>query len=133
MLNKQSNNYESFKYFNESLSCLQQPCISEKYVLWLQLCLLHQCHCLKGFRICSFSGPYFPVFGLNTKIYSVNSVFSPNAGKCGSQKLLTGTLFMQSVSLCWKCKHIDPIQTNSSFNFIWIEISKTRHEALIMT
>ena len=28
-----------------------------------------------------FSGPYFPVFGLNT-----NSVFSPNAGKYGPEK-----------------------------------------------
>ena len=27
------------------------------------------------------SGPYFPVFGLNTMIYGVNSVFSPNTGK----------------------------------------------------
>ena len=33
-----------------------------------------------------FSGPYFPVFGLNTEIYGVNSVFSPNAGKYGPEK-----------------------------------------------
>ena len=31
-------------------------------------------HCLKSVRICSFSGPYFPVF-------------SPNAGKYGPEKL----------------------------------------------
>ena len=30
-----------------------------------------------------FSGPYFPVFGLNTEIISV---FSPNAGKYGPEK-----------------------------------------------
>ena len=30
-----------------------------------------------------FSGPYFPVFGLNTKIYSV---FIPNTGKYGPEK-----------------------------------------------
>ena len=28
-----------------------------------------------------FSGPYFPVVGLNTEIYGVISVFSPNTGK----------------------------------------------------
>ena len=28
-----------------------------------------------------FSGPYFPAFRLNTEIYEVNSVFSPNTGK----------------------------------------------------
>ena len=27
------------------------------------------------------SGPYFPVCGLNTETYGVNSVFSPNLGK----------------------------------------------------
>ena len=37
-----------------------------------------------------FSGPYFPVFELNTEIYSVNlriSVFSPNTGKYGPKKI----------------------------------------------
>ena len=31
----------------------------------------HQC--VKSVRIRSFSGPYFPTFGLNTDVYSVNS------------------------------------------------------------
>ena len=35
------------------------------------------------------SGPYFPVFGLNTDIYGVNKkiygVFSPNTGKYGPE------------------------------------------------
>ena len=31
------------------------------------------------------SGPYFPVFGLNTEIYGVISVFSPNTGKYGPE------------------------------------------------
>ena len=37
--------------------------------------LLFGNHYMKSARIRSYSGPYFPVFGLNT-------VFSPNAGKC---------------------------------------------------
>ena len=31
------------------------------------------------------SSPYFPVFGLNTEIYRVISVFNPNAGKYGPE------------------------------------------------
>ena len=29
-------------------------------------------HCVKSVRIQSYSGPYFPAFGLNTKRYSVS-------------------------------------------------------------
>ena len=29
-------------------------------------------HCVKNVRIRSYSGPYFPAFGLNTKRYSVS-------------------------------------------------------------
>ena len=29
-------------------------------------------HCVKNVQMRTFSGPYFPVFGLNTEIYSVN-------------------------------------------------------------
>ena len=53
-------------------------------------------HSLKSVLIQSFSGPYFHTFGLNTDIYSVNlSVFSPNAGKCGQEKLWIRTLITQ--------------------------------------
>ena len=40
-------------------------------------------HCVKSVRIQAFSGPYFPTLGLNKEI----SVFSPNAGKYGPEKL----------------------------------------------
>ena len=33
-----------------------------------------------------FSGPYFPVFGLNAEIYTVNLRISPNTGKYGQEK-----------------------------------------------
>ena len=39
-------------------------------------------HCVKGVRIQSYSGPYFPAFRLNTERYSI---FSPHAGKCGPE------------------------------------------------
>ena len=31
------------------------------------------------------SGMYFPVFGLNSEIYSEIFIFSPNTGKCGPE------------------------------------------------
>ena len=46
-------------------------------------------HCVKGVRIRSFSAPYVPAFGLYL------SVFSPNAGKYGPEKLRIRIFFMQ--------------------------------------
>ena len=46
-------------------------------------------HCVKSVRIGSYSGPYFPAFGLNL------SVFSPNTGKYGPEKLQIRILFTQ--------------------------------------
>ena len=55
------------------------------YRLILNL-LSGQLHWVKSVQIRSFSGPYFPAFGLNTERYGVSlSVFSPNAGKYGSE------------------------------------------------
>ena len=39
-------------------------------------------HCVKSVRIQSYSGTYFPAFGMNTERYGV---FSPNAGKYGPE------------------------------------------------
>ena len=36
--------------------------------------------CVKSVRICSFSGPYFLIFGLNTERYPNLCVFSTNVG-----------------------------------------------------
>ena len=38
-------------------------------------------HCMKGVRIWSFSGSYFPVFGLNTGRYSVSLRVQSECGK----------------------------------------------------
>ena len=46
----------------------------------IQRRLSWECHCVKNVRIRSFSGPYFPAFGLNTERYTEYlSVFSTNA------------------------------------------------------
>ena len=52
-------------------------------------------HSVKSVRIRTYSGPYFPTFGLNTERYGV---FSPNAGKYGPEKLRIQTLSTQCLS-----------------------------------
>ena len=52
---------------------------------------------MKSARICSFSGPYFLAFGLNTERYGV---FSPNTGKYAPEKFQVRTLFTRG-----KVKH----------------------------
>ena len=57
-------------------------------------CCILMLYCIKStawkvtkYRV--FSGPYFPVFGLNTERYLISSylsVFSPNAGKYGPER-----------------------------------------------
>ena len=59
-------------------------------LLWFPYCV-EGIHCVKKARIRSFSGPYFPAFGLNTDI----SAFSPNAGKYGPEKLRVRKLFTE--------------------------------------
>ena len=54
--------------------------------------LLFITNCVKSVCIRSFSGPFFPAFGLNTPYLFF---FSPNAGKYGPEKLRSRTLFTQ--------------------------------------
>ena len=59
-------------------------------------------HCMKSVRILSFSGAYFPAFGLNTERYRV---FSPHSGKYGPEKLQIRTLFTQCFPLIYGFLH----------------------------
>ena len=43
-------------------------------------------HCVKSVQIRSFSGPYFPVFGLNAEIYEVNLRIQSKYGKMQTRK-----------------------------------------------
>ena len=38
-------------------------------------------HCVKSVRIWSYSGPYFPAFGLNTERYSISLCIQSECGK----------------------------------------------------
>ena len=46
---------------------------------------------------CHFSGSYFSIFGLNAGSMVYLSVFSPDAGKCGPEKLRVFGQFLRSV------------------------------------
>ena len=51
-------------------------------------------HCVKSTCILSLSGPYFPAFGLNKEIYSVNLYIQSECGKIRTIKILnTGTFY----------------------------------------
>ena len=50
---------------------------------------------VKSVHIWNFSDLYFPAFGLNTEYLSL---FSPNAGKYGPEKLRKRALFIQCPS-----------------------------------
>ena len=43
-------------------------------------------HCLKSVQIRSFSGPYFPAFGPNTKRYGVSPRIQSEYGKIRTRK-----------------------------------------------
>ena len=47
-------------------------------------------HCVKSVQIRSFSGPYFPVFGLITEVYGVNLCIQSEYGKIRSRKNIFG-------------------------------------------
>ena len=55
-------------------------------------------HCAKSVEIRSFSGPYFPAFGLNTKIYGVNFRIQSECRKYRQEKLRIWTLFTQYIT-----------------------------------
>ena len=55
-------------------------------------------HCVKSVQIRSFSGPYFPAFGLNTETYALYRIslrIQSECGKCGPEKVRIWTLFTQ--------------------------------------
>ena len=56
------------------------------YMSFTQLKHQNSVHYLKSVRIQSFSGPYVPAFGLNTKIYRVNLCIQSKCGKIPIRK-----------------------------------------------
>ena len=128
MFIKQSINDEWSKYFNESLSCLQQSWVSLKYVFWFYLSLL-QYHCLKCVRIWNFYGLYSPVFRLNKEICGVNLFIQSKCGKIRARKTPNTDTFMQCVFYVEDVTilaHFIPIVLLSSFELRYQKVD-TKH------
>ena len=49
-------------------------------LFYFQTCY-HNLHCVKSVHIRSYSGPYFPAFGLNTERYGVSLCIQSECGK----------------------------------------------------
>ena len=56
-------------------------------------------YCVKSVYIRSFSGLYFPVFGLNTEIYGENFRIQSECGKIRTRKTPNGDTFHAVISL----------------------------------
>ena len=104
-------------------------------------------HCMKSVFIRSFSGPYFSVFGLNMERHSYLSVFSPNTGKYGPEKLQIRTIFtlwqshniyivLDSMALCANSKgrfqifFVQVLQSESVKRSNGEKITQTRNATL---
>ena len=65
---------------------------------------LYLLHCVKSVRIRSFSGPYFPAFGLNTERYGVSLHIQSECGKIRTRKTpITDTFHAVLDSEILKC------------------------------
>ena len=63
---------------------------------------LKQKHCVKRVGIRSFSGPYFPVFGLNTERCGVYFRIQYECGKIGTRKTTNvNTFYSVKAKLVW--------------------------------
>ena len=98
-------------------------------------------HCVKGVRIRSYSGPYFPAFGLNTERYSVSfrihsecakirTRITPNTDTfyavdishvegIGEVPIIVSTVFLLTISLK-SFSTFSKIVGYSSYPYVWL-------------
>ena len=74
----------TFSMFTELNKGEVKACLvcCQTFMMWL----FAKMHCIKSVLIRSFSGPYFPAFGLNTDIYFVNLRTQYESGKVRTRK-----------------------------------------------
>ena len=53
-----------------------------------------------------FSGPYFPVFGLNTEIYGINVHIQSDTGKYGPEK----NLYLDTFHTVWNIMYVSVLE-----------------------
>ena len=85
-----------WNYSSKGYSCINiRHIFSVKWKIIYIKVIIRDWHCVKSVHIRGFSGPSFPVFGLKYGEILRLLVFSPNAGKCGSEKLRIRIIFKQ--------------------------------------
>ena len=62
-------------------------------------------HCMKSVCIWSFSGPYFPAFGLNAEIIRVNLRIQSECGKIRTRKTPNSEIFHAVLPCELNCSH----------------------------
>ena len=70
-------------------------------------------HCVKNVQIRSFSGPYFPMFGLNMEVYGVNLRIQSTYGKIRIRKNSAFGRFLRTGTLSFNILHFDKKQQHS--------------------
>ena len=94
-----------FSFFQlSSLKCLVKFIFEEVLFVWVVyrkakafVTSIYHCHCMKSVHIRVFLVLIFPPSDWIRKDTEYFSVFSPNVGKCGSEKLRIWTLFTRRV------------------------------------
>ena len=82
-----------FSLFDYVIAVSGRKTITEKNLIWIVTTAW------KVFKYGVFSGPYFPVFGLNTEIYSINLRIQPEYTKIRTRKKSIFGHFLRSVLL----------------------------------
>ena len=68
-------------------------------IMLLKYSNLSASHYVKSVRVWSFSGPYFPIFGLSTESYTEEK-YGPDAGKYGPEKLRIDWIGLECLVSC---------------------------------
>ena len=90
--------------FNDRVLWSFQKLLSSlgNYYFWIKKWFHQSClYCVKSVRIRSYSGPHLSRIFRHSDWIRRATVFSPNAGKCGTEKLQIRTLFTQCCLQCF--------------------------------
>ena len=79
---------------------------------------------MKSARIQSFSGPYFPAFGLNTERYGVSLCIESECGKIRTMKTQNMDTFHVVIKAQERLKHMNNL--TCSLNDIWKDFGGKR-------
>ena len=88
-------------------------------------------HCIKSFRIWSFFGLYFPVFGMNTEIYRLNLRIQSECGNMRIRKPPNTTFFIAPYVcitrwlLCWHYFAVFTVSSGKNPHVLLVSVQLT--------